>query len=169
MSEGRKRLSFYEPDNKDILEWCKNQTSLGKSLELIIVDAMRNYGKGDVISAYLNLRAMEMDSTGSPHYYPPAVIPNSSEVDRVFSPSNQSNPLSFDHDRNTDKPLQGDMMPTDRNRNGGFIEPEKNLEEQDHSSDSIEDKSGDQNNGNNNDAEYDPIAIMMRDAGSHLD
>ena len=54
----RKRRSFWEPDNEVIKKWLKDQTDLGTSLELIIVDAIRKYGEGDVIRAYLSKRKL---------------------------------------------------------------------------------------------------------------
>ncbi|MEK4529806.1 hypothetical protein NST38_30850 [Paenibacillus sp. FSL H8-0104] len=186
MSETRKRLSFYESESEEIRNWCKNQSSLGKSLELIIVDAIRNYGKGDVISAYLNFRAMEMDSKGAPHYFPPAAIPTSSEASQVISSSSQSNPATNqsqpDLNLNRDTFTQGESMSNAQHSSGGFIEPERNSTEQPKPSDFREERnlytednhSEDQNIGNNNDDhddddDYDPIAILLGDAGSRLD
>lgn len=70
MSEKRKRISFWESESEEIKEWCKAQTNLGTSLDLIIADAIQVYGKGDVIKAYLNQRMMDMQSQGSSPYVP---------------------------------------------------------------------------------------------------
>lgn len=52
----RKRRSFWEPESKDLVAWLNNQADLGKSLQLIIVDAMQQYGRGDAVDAYLQRR-----------------------------------------------------------------------------------------------------------------
>jgi len=52
----RKRRSFWEPDSPSVKAWLDAQTELGTSLQLIIVDAIRKYGQGDVIKAHLNQR-----------------------------------------------------------------------------------------------------------------
>lgn len=52
----RKRRSFFEPESKVLSEWLAQQNDLGVSLQLIIVDAIRNYGDGDVIQAFLTAR-----------------------------------------------------------------------------------------------------------------
>lgn len=52
----RKRRSFWEPESKDLVVWLNNQADLGKSLQLIIVDAMQQYGRGDAVDAYLQRR-----------------------------------------------------------------------------------------------------------------
>lgn len=52
----RKRRSFFEPESKVLAEWLADQNDLGVSLQLIIVDAIRNYGEGDVIQAFLKAR-----------------------------------------------------------------------------------------------------------------
>lgn len=55
-SATRKRRSFFEPDSPVLTEWLAQQNDLGVSLQLIIVDAIRNYGEGDVIQAFLTAR-----------------------------------------------------------------------------------------------------------------
>lgn len=52
----RKRRSFFEPESKVLADWLAEQNDLGVSLQLIIVDAIRNYGDGDVIQAFLTAR-----------------------------------------------------------------------------------------------------------------
>lgn len=52
----RKRRSFFEPESKVLAKWLADQNDLGVSLQLIIVDAIRNYGEGDVIQAFLTAR-----------------------------------------------------------------------------------------------------------------
>lgn len=54
--EKRKRRSFWEPESETIVNWLNQQTDLGTSLQLIIVDAIEKYGDGDVIKAYLTQR-----------------------------------------------------------------------------------------------------------------
>lgn len=54
--EKRKRRSFWEPESETIVNWLNQQTDLGTSLQLIIVDAIEKYGNGDVIKAYLTRR-----------------------------------------------------------------------------------------------------------------
>lgn len=54
--EKRKRRSFWEPESETIVNWLNQQTDLGTSLQLIIVDAIKKYGNGDVIKAYLTQR-----------------------------------------------------------------------------------------------------------------
>lgn len=57
----RKRRSFWEPESKPIIEWMNNQSDLGKSLQLVIVDAIKQYGKGDAVDAYLQRRLLHGD------------------------------------------------------------------------------------------------------------
>lgn len=52
----RKRRSFFEPASPVLVKWLAEQNDLGVSLQLIIVDAIRNYGEGDVIQAFLKAR-----------------------------------------------------------------------------------------------------------------
>lgn len=70
MSDKPKRISFWESENEVIRQWCKDQTNLGTSLDLIIADAIKVYGKGDVIKAYLNQRMMDMQSQGAENHIP---------------------------------------------------------------------------------------------------
>lgn len=53
----RKRRTFWEPDAPVIQEWLANQKDLGMSLQLIIGDAIKNYGTDDVIQTHLLARA----------------------------------------------------------------------------------------------------------------
>lgn len=52
----RKRRSFFEPESKVLAKWLADQNDLGVSLQLIIVDAIRNYGEGDAIQSFLKAR-----------------------------------------------------------------------------------------------------------------
>lgn len=52
----RKRRSFYTPDSKAVAAWIDAQSDLGMSLQIVAVDAMARYGKGDVVKAYLKHR-----------------------------------------------------------------------------------------------------------------
>lgn len=52
----RKRRSFWEPESKELVAWLNSQADLGKSLQLIIVDAIHQYGRGDAVDAYLQRR-----------------------------------------------------------------------------------------------------------------
>lgn len=61
--EKRKRRSFWEPESETIVNWLNQQTDLGTSLQLIIVDAIKKYGNGDVIKAYLAQREFGLGRT----------------------------------------------------------------------------------------------------------
>ncbi|MCR6108695.1 hypothetical protein HXA34_20575 [Salipaludibacillus agaradhaerens] len=52
----RKRRSFWEPESEKLVTWIDQQSDLGTSLQLIIIDAIHKYGEGDVIKAHLNQR-----------------------------------------------------------------------------------------------------------------
>ncbi|OMF76745.1 hypothetical protein [Paenibacillus glucanolyticus] len=95
MSDKRKRISFWESESKEIRDWCKAQSNLGTSLELIIADAIKVYGEGDVIKAFLNQRMKDMQSQDSSHYVPSQqAAPTSAAVMTSSSPSRPSNPES---------------------------------------------------------------------------
>lgn len=52
----RKRRSFWEPESETLIKWLDQQSDLGTSLQLIIVDAIRKYGDGDAVKSYLRQR-----------------------------------------------------------------------------------------------------------------
>ena len=58
----RKRRSFWEPESKTLTNWLDNQSNLGVSLQLIIVDAIRKYGDGDAIESHLAQREITYDT-----------------------------------------------------------------------------------------------------------
>lgn len=68
----RKRRSFWEPESASVKTWLDNQTDLGVSLQLIIVDVIQKYGDGDVIRAYLAQREQSIDEPVIKPVRPPA-------------------------------------------------------------------------------------------------
>lgn len=62
----RKRRSFWEPESAALIEWLDEQSDLGKSLQVLIVDAIERYGSGDAVSAYLNQRLEQADVAPAP-------------------------------------------------------------------------------------------------------
>lgn len=72
----RKRRSFFEPESRVLAEWLAQQNDLGVSLQLIIVDAIRNYGEGDVIQAFLTARE---SVTGEPQVTSSLPTPKAAE------------------------------------------------------------------------------------------
>ncbi|MEK4277584.1 hypothetical protein [Paenibacillus sp. FSL R7-0026] len=92
MSEKRKRITFWESESEVIREWCKAQTNLGTSFDLIIADAIKAYGKGDVIKAHLNQRMLDMQSEGQSQYQPSQHVSPRSEATSTSSATVPSEP-----------------------------------------------------------------------------
>lgn len=170
--EKPKRNSFWESEIPAVRNWCRNQKNLGTSLELIIPDVIRLYGEGDVIKAYLNKRMNDMLSQGSPLYV------SFEDEQRMLSdlPISDQEP-DFQTNVTHQSEVTGSSATDDQKNGDGFVEPQRVAIEKNEHSDPEEDRnlpqenigSGTQFQGSGNDADYDPIAILMRDAGSHLD
>ncbi|MBD7970284.1 hypothetical protein [Paenibacillus gallinarum] len=159
MSEKPKRISFWESENEVIRQWCKDQTNLGTSLDLIIADAIKVYGKGDVIKAYLNQRMMDMQSQGSANYVP------SQQEPPVTGLPNRDQVSSF----RENETYQNEFA--DASEGAGFVDPQRggNSEHGDISNISTDDNlSGTQVQESDSEDDYNPIDILLRDAGSGL-
>lgn len=58
-----KRRTFREPDSKSVIEWLDNQQDLGISIHLIVSDAIRKYGNGDVVTTFIERRDETLDES----------------------------------------------------------------------------------------------------------
>lgn len=169
----RKRRSFWEPESEKVIEWLDAQTDLGTSLQLIIVDAIRQYGKGDVIKAHLTQRErMYQDATMQPlaerpsrpngqAILPEPSVPATETDDRIESneapepvPPTVSAPEAAEEPEGDDQDMELDFEPE--------LTPES--ESDDKPSFDIQDMRPDAEAKQESD--YDPIAIMMNDIGS---
>lgn len=61
--KSRKRRTFWEPDSKSIVDWLDNQQNLGTSLQVIVIDAIRKYGNGDVVTTFFERREETLDES----------------------------------------------------------------------------------------------------------
>jgi hypothetical protein len=165
----RKRRTFWEPESERLVAWLDAQADLGTSLQLIIVDAIKKYGEGDVIKAHLKQREYFFYED-APHQTR-SVRTESSVHDDVDDEDNQESTLSFDSEPKVDQSPIRDLGHEAEN------EAEPELE-----SDVQIDTDSDKPVGNNansiaessdkeqkeEEVKYDPIAILMRDSGSTL-
>ncbi|KQY91035.1 hypothetical protein ASD24_24885 [Paenibacillus sp. Root52] len=122
MSENRKRISFWEPESPVIQNWIKNQTSLGKSLELIIADAMMVYGEGDVIHSYLNLRVRHMQENSSPHFFPPHELLPSNGSGAGSNQQRTQDPVSGNHQIHRDTTNGSGSNPGSNSDHGSMMD-----------------------------------------------
>lgn len=163
----RKRRSFWEPDSKKVVDWINNQTDLGTSLQLIIVDAMHKYGEGDVIKAHLNQREQ----------YPGQEVPTKGNA-AISRPE----PLDVrptgtdDRGAESEEPvLPSFSEPEGAEDSGWETEPEMELDSvsvetteneiDDDSPFDIDDLTR-EGESQEKEPEYDPVSIMMQDIGS---
>ncbi|PAF27400.1 hypothetical protein CHH61_03515 [Shouchella clausii] len=167
----RKRRTFWEPESERLVAWLDAQADLGTSLQLIIVDAIKKYGEGDVIKAHLKQREYFFYEE-APHQ-PRSVRTESSVQDDVGDEDNQESTLSFDSEPKVDQSPIRDL---------GHEPEAENEAEPELESDVQIDTDSDKPVGNNansiaessdkeqkeEEAKYDPIAILMRDSGSTL-
>ncbi|WP_078598408.1 hypothetical protein [Evansella clarkii] len=175
----RKRRSFWEPDSEKLISWLDEQSDLGTSLQLIIVDAIHKYGEGDVIKAHLNQREnayytgepespvrkpvqksaptieqeQEPASTPAPQIKEEAIKPPASEPE-------DHQDVSKGPERETEPKLEQEPE----------LEPELDEESHDEMGFDIDDMMA----GNadtdteKKESDYDPLTIMMGDIGSTL-
>lgn len=169
----RKRRSFWEPESEKVIEWLDAQTDLGTSLQLIIVDAIRQYGKGDVIKAHLTQReSLYQDAAMQPLVERPlrpnvqAIQPEPSEPviedDDPIEPADTQDPVgptvslpeATEDSGNDDQDMELDFEPELKPENESDDEPPFDIQNM---MPDAEEKQ---------EADYDPIAIMMNDIGS---
>jgi hypothetical protein len=164
----RNRRSFWEPDSKKVVEWINNQKDLGTSLQLIIVDAMYKYGDGDVIKAHLNQReqypGQEIPTTGKTATSRPGAFDvRPTDTDERGTESEEPVLSSFsepegaeDSERDTEPDMELDSD------SGTRLENEK----EDDLPFDINDMTSEDDSGQDQEPEYDPVSIMMQDIGS---
>lgn len=172
----RKRRSFWEPESEKIVSWLNDQSDLGTSLQLIIVDAIHNYGEGDVIKAHLNQR----ESFGYENEpQTPARKPVRNSAPSLSKDTSEEEP--------EEQALPQVSEPEGRQVSGGGPEQESEQEldieaelesdveseneavgDEEVAFDTADLMSGaeDEEQGKGEEPEYDPIAIMMQDSGS---
>lgn len=169
----RKRRTFWEPESERLIAWLDAQADLGTSLQLIIVDAIKKYGEGDVIKAHLKQRE-NFFYEEAPHQQSSvrtelSVQDEAGDKDR----GNEDLTLSFDSEPKVDQSPIRDL---------GHEPEAENEAEPELESDVQIDTDSDKpvfNNANSiaessdkeqkeEEVKYDPIAILMRDSGSTL-
>lgn len=170
----RKRRSFWEPESDKVVEWLDAQTDLGTSLQLIIVDAIRQYGKGDVIKAHLTQRERMYQDEPQPlaerplrpnvQVFPPE--PSEPDTADVRAESTEAAepvlppvlaPEAAEESENDDQDMELDFEPKWTPENESAEEPPFDIQDMIPNAEAKGEES-----------DYDPIAIMMGDIGSTL-
>lgn len=168
----RKRRSFWEPESEQVITWLDAQTDLGTSLQLIIVDAIRTYGKGDVIKAHLAQRErFDQESAPQPLDKRP---PRPMEQPKPLSGTTSDKPTSAEPVLPSFSGIEDDREDDEQDMElDSTTDPEPKHEQLDESSFDIEglrseaeDEDQDEDATEDEDPGYDPIAIMMSDIGS---
>ncbi|MED4128491.1 hypothetical protein [Shouchella miscanthi] len=151
----RKRRSFWEPDSEKIITWLDKQADLGTSLQLIIVDAMRKYGDGDVIKAHLSQREDGYSKTITQM----PIQERSSNVTPIneLKPTKEDFPSTVIESSKDNFNKKHEILVED-GEELVVDEPEFDIHQ---AMNPIEVEQ-------ENETEYDPIGIMMRDSGSKI-
>jgi len=163
----RKRRSFWEPESDKVIDWLDAQTDLGTSLQLIIVDAIQQYGKGDVIKAHLTQRERmyqdepqplaERPSRPNVQVFPPEPSePDTTEAAEPVLPPVLA-PEAAGESENDDQDMELDFEPEWTPKNESDEEPPFDIQDMIPNAEAKGEES-----------DYDPIAIMMGDTGSTL-
>ncbi|MCC2252726.1 hypothetical protein JUJ52_22655 [Virgibacillus sp. AGTR] len=149
----RKRRSFWEPDSKKIVSWLDSQTDLGTSLQLIIVDAIRKYGEGDVIKSHLNQRE---------------TLYNETELQTTPTKPVRKEVLkdAGDYDKNTPKELEQEVEFESEPEDVQLIVQHESNSDDEMSSDNVNTTAETTGEDKEDEPEYDPIAVMFQDTGS---
>lgn len=173
----RKRRSFWEPEQKAVVDWMNAQSDLGTSLQLIIVDAIRTYGSGDAVRAFLAHRDVNGTGIGPVGFAPRNAEPVTSveqetvdtvEVEeativkatpRKTTLQNRQLPKPTVVELDVDDELELEDAPEVRPKRVAAKQPEPEDELIDAEMALHEEE---------DEEEYDPIAIMMNDIGSQI-
>lgn len=169
----RKRRSFWEPDSEKLVSWLDDQSDLGRSLQLIIVDAIHKYGEGDVIMAHLNQRE-------NPDYEPAPQKPRqkvaSKPEPRTIEPSDEQDESTFNPvSEPEEEPVSGgglEQEPEVELDSDSELEFEEEFENNDGDDEPFDINSMSEEAGHTNESEQeeedevDPISIMMQDIDS---
>lgn len=155
-----KRRSFWEPESEKLVAWLNDQSDLGTSLELIIVDALHKYGEGDVIKSYLRQREEafyqnEPQSTPKQPVREPiqqvetsveqAVEESPTVVEEVVADSEPEIPIDIEEPE---------------------LESDYDEDDEPFDIDEIVSRSDDESPSEEKEPEYDPLSIMFQDSGS---
>lgn len=130
----QKRRSFNEPDAKELTTWLNNQKNLGISLQLIIVDAISKYGKGDAIETHLTRRIESFNATGQLNDFAPLktnLEPDKEEdLKRVIveTKSKKSSPVKTVEEKKEDVPVDREIELPPKQEPIEIEEPEKTPE-----------------------------------------
>ena len=156
----RRRRSFYQPESDILTKWLDEQDNLGRSLQLVIIDAIRNYGEGDVITAFLDKRGQLIDDGA-------IVKPEQQEMPKTSKPKKQTavEPVAKKTEPRQVEPVREDAeQPVEREQDDKRPIPNRLKQDTERvlpTRQSPEQKSEDGDT-------YDPIAVMMQDIGSSL-
>lgn len=174
----RKRRTFWEPESKELQAWLKEQDNLGLSLQLLIVDAMHKYGEGDVIRSLIAQKALDINFDNAPNISQNQEVkrPTRKQATAFVETVLEQDDLELDSELDSEPEIQEQEQPK------SFKIPVKQHEHQAEPKQDVvteqkvivktepEKESAVEDNDNDKDEEepYDPIQILLNDAGSSL-
>lgn len=143
----RKRRSFFEPESKTVVNWMDSQHNLGVSLQLIIVDAIHKYGKGDALEVHLSQRDETVEGNITVHAKNPNVI-----LDRIINNDNHLEPTIKEEPQEEEVTVEKEVK----------VKKEKPVKQKVKSDDKKEVPIEEED-------EYNPLDVMFGDANSKLE
>jgi len=155
----KKRRSFYQPESDILNAWLDAQHDLGRSLQLVIIDALRKYGEGDVITAFLEQREQTLADD---------VVVTTSRTEKAPQTTTQKTDAPVKRTVIKEVPKETPTKPstqqtapvmTQRDEDGVLDRLTRDAHATQRAQKSVTPVV---------DEEYDPIAIMMNDIGSKM-